>query len=100
VRRNDRLVADLGMTPVPIFDVQALSQISGDAPVDERLAAGVESGLVAQRRHQDRQTLFERIVAELIQTRSFDGRVLDLVKGGHTQFIHCPPATSIVCPQR
>ena len=55
----DGNVIDLGIAAVPILDLEALREVAGDPLVQERLAGGVQSGLVAQGAHEDLQAFTE-----------------------------------------
>ena len=69
----DRDVVDLRMPPVPLLDLEALSQVAHDPRVQERLAARVQPRLLAQRPHEDLQALPERIVTEVLEAGLRDG---------------------------
>ena len=66
-RRHDGHVVDLRVTPVPVLDLQALREVTHDPRVQVRLADRVEARLVAQRPHEDLETLAERVVAEVVE---------------------------------
>jgi hypothetical protein len=79
-RRVDRFVVDLWVAAVPVLDLQPLTKMHPDAMIDERLAAGVQPGLVTQRGDQDLQAFAEGIVAEVLEACSLDSGVHQLAR--------------------
>ena len=61
------------MASIPVLHLQPLSQIPHNAWIDERLTAGIEPRLVAQRAEQDVKTLPQGVVTEIVKAGLRDG---------------------------
>lgn len=61
------------MPAVPILHLQPLSEVAGNAWIDECLTSGVESRLVPQRLEKDFETLAEGVVTEIFEAGLRDG---------------------------
>lgn len=71
------------MAAIPVLDLQALTEISDDALVQERLARRVQVGLVAQGGEQSFQAFAERVLAEIGEPGARASLVHDVVGDSH-----------------